>query len=297
MGLRSFTILTAACALTSLAGDCLAEPEFLVRVQREGGSVVRVPLERYVASVVASETYADWPRAALRAQAVVARTYALYERARNAERSADVESTVISQRFGVAEVAESVRLSTLATRGEYLVHGNRPILAAFHAAGGGRTAASEEVWGEALPYLRSVDSPDHEAPDFFWSYEIASVDFFDALRSSGVDTPDGPVEVTRRSESGRVLILRAGQAVLSGRDVRDLLGGRALRSTLFDVRSEAGTLRFLGSGSGHGVGLSQWGARELARRGRTYRQILAHYYPGTSLRKLGETESRRRAAR
>jgi len=77
VGLRSFTILTAVCALNSLAGDCLAQAEFLVRVQREGGSVVRVPLERYVASAVASETYADWPRAALRAQAVVARTYAL----------------------------------------------------------------------------------------------------------------------------------------------------------------------------------------------------------------------------
>lgn len=296
MGLRSFTILAAACALAPSA-TALAEPELHIRVQQAGGSVRSVPLERYVESAVASETYADWPRAALRAQAVVARTYALYERERNARLGHDVEATVISQRFGVEAVAESVRRSTLATRGEYLAHDGAPILAVFHAAGGGRTATSEEVWGEPLPYLRSVESPDDEAPDFFWSYTIPVSDFFEALRESGLRTREGPVEVTRRSPSGRVLVLRAGQAVLSGRDVRDLLGGRALRSTLFDVRIEDGSLRFLGSGSGHGVGMSQWGARELARRGWSYRQILAHYYPGTSLRNIDAADIRRRAAR
>ena len=297
MGLRSFTILTAACALTPIPADLQAEPDFFIRVKESGGSLSGVPLERYVESVVASETYADWPRAALRAQSVVARTYALYERERNAKRPFDVESTVLSQRYGVEPVADSVRRSTRATQGEYLAHDNRPILAVFHAAGGGRTATSEEVWGRSLPYLRSVESPDSEAPDFFWSYSIPTADFFQALRASGVGTPDGPVEVTRRSASGRVVILRVGESVLSGRDVRDLLGGRALRSTMFDVRIEGDTLRFLGSGSGHGVGLSQWGARELARRGWDYRQILAYYYPGTSLRKLGETDTGRRAAR
>jgi stage II sporulation protein D len=257
--------------------------------------VTPVPLERYVESAVASETYADWPRAALRAQAVVARTYALYERDRNTERPFDVQATVLSQRYGATPATEPIRLNTAATRGEYLAHEGRPILAVFHSAGGGRTATSKEVWGEALPYLRSVESPDDEAPDFFWSYSIPVADFFAALRESGVHTPDGPVEVTRRSASGRVVILRAGEAVLSGRDVRDLLGGRALRSTLFDVQVEEANVRFLGSGSGHGVGLSQWGARALAKRGWGYRQILAHYYPGTSLRRLGHDG--RRAAR
>ena len=162
---------------------------------------------------VASETYADWPAAALEAQAVVARTYALYERRRNAGSAFDVESTVLSQRYGVEAVAESVRRSAAATRGEYLSHRGRPILAVFHAAGGGRTAASEEVWSEALPYLRSVESPDAEAPDFFWSFEISTTDFFEVLRSSGLRTPDGALEVTERSSSGRVIELRAGEPV------------------------------------------------------------------------------------
>ena len=292
MGLRSLTIATAAaCALAPLSP---AWPDPGVRVLDPGPSgdgVVSVPRERYVASAVASEVYADWPAAALRAQAVIARTYALHERIEHARDPFDVESSVLSQRYGATPVSAPVRRGVEATHGEYLAHRGEPILAVFHSAGGGRTAASEEVWGEALPYLRSVESPDDDAPDFFWSYEIASADFFEALRASGLATPDGPVAVVRRTPSGRVAILRAGEAELSGRDARDLLGGRALRSTLFDVHLENGQLRFLGSGSGHGVGLSQWGAREFARRGWGYRQILAHYYPGTALRRLEEGSS------
>jgi len=302
VGLRSLTIATAACALAPLSPTWA---DSVIRVRGSdaagasgmGGAVISVPLEEYVASAVASEVYADWPAAALRAQAVIARTYALHERAEHARDPFDVESSVLSQRYGATPVSASVQRGVEATWGEYLAHHGEPILAVFHSAGGGRTAASEEVWSEALPYLRSVESPDDDAPDYFWSYEIASADFFEAVRSSGLATPDGPVSVLRRTPSGRVAVLRVGEAELSGRDARDLLGGRALRSTLFDVQLEDGSLRFVGSGSGHGVGLSQWGAREYARRGWTYRQILAHYYPGTALRRLDDGSSPRRASR
>ena len=232
MGLRSFTILAAGCAVGAAAALGVARPAFAeaalyVRVQQSGGGIHEVPLEAYVESAVASETYADWPRASLQAQAVVARTYALYERKRNRERRYDVESTVISQRYGVERVTPPIRKATRDTAGRYLAHDGAPILAVFHSAGGGRTATSEEVWGKSLPYLRSVESPDDEAPDHFWSYSIPTGEFFKALRESGVRTTDGPIEVTRRSPSGRVLLMRAGETVLSGRDVRDLLGGRA----------------------------------------------------------------------
>ncbi|MBW2414033.1 MAG: SpoIID/LytB domain-containing protein [Deltaproteobacteria bacterium] len=296
------TIATAACALAPLSptwADSVVRVRHSADVAGAGpsGRVISVPLEQYVASAVASEVYADWPAAALRAQAVIARTYALHERAQHARDPFDVESTVISQRYGATPVSAPVRRGVQATRGEYLSHHGQPILAVFHAVGGGRTAASEEVWSEALPYLRSVESPDDDAPDFFWSYEIAPADFFDAVRASGLDTDDGPVAVVRRTPSGRVALLQAGDVELSGRDARDLLGGRALRSTLFDVQLENGSLRFFGSGSGHGVGLSQWGAREFARRGWSYRQILAHYYPGTALRSLDGGSSPRRESR
>ncbi len=241
-----------------------------------------------MASSVASETPASWPAEALRAQAVVARSYALHERARRADLSFDLEGSVISQRYAVARVPESARSASRATSGQVLVFGGAPILAAFHASSGGSTASAAEVWGEEIAYLHSVTSPDDAAPDYFWSYEIALRDIEAALREAGY--APGRVEdvrISERSDSGRVLVLRVGVVELSGRDLREVLGGRALRSAKFDARTAGDRVRFLGSGSGHGVGLCQWGASELARRGRSYRQILAHYYPGTNLRRVG----------
>lgn len=266
-------------------------PGSLRLVPRTGGrlDVVNVvPLETYVASTVASETPKSWPSEALKAQAVVARSYALHQRARRGVQPFDVEADVISQRYAVGAVPEGARNAARATAGQVLIFAGEPILAAFHASSGGATASAAEVWGEAVPYLRSVSSPDDAAPDYFWSYEIPSRDLAAALREAGyapgrVDD----VRVFERSASGRVLSVHVGAAELSGRSLREVLGGRALRSAMFDARLEGATVRFLGSGSGHGVGLCQWGASELARRGQSYREILSHYYPGTNLRRVG----------
>ncbi len=247
-----------------------------------------VDLEAYVERSVAGEVSASWPSEALKAQAIIARTYALYERRRRAGQSHDLESTVLSQKYVGGEVAASVRAATRATRGAYLSHGDAPILAAFHSSSGGLTASSGEVWGQDLAYLRPVKSPDDAAPDYFWRYEIRARDLGAALAETGIDVGDRPrVRVVRRSSSGRVQELRVGTAAVSGRDLRQVLGGRAIRSTLFEVGVEGEWVRFVGSGAGHGVGLCQWGARELAERGRGVNQILEHYYPGTRLRQLG----------
>jgi stage II sporulation protein D (peptidoglycan lytic transglycosylase) len=262
-----------------------------VRVAARGARVLDVvnlvPLEPYVASAIASETPADWPLEALKAQAVVARSYALHERERRSSEPFDLEASVISQRYGVSRVPETAAAAARATAGEYLAYGGEPILAAFHSSSGGVTASAEEVWGEAVPYLRSVSSPDDAAPDYFWSYEISLADLRAALTEAGYAPGSlSDVRVTDRSESGRVERIQLGAVLLSGRDLRELLGGRALRSALFDARVEDGRVRFLGSGSGHGVGLCQWGASELARRGSSYRGILSHYYPGSDLRRV-----------
>ncbi len=257
-----------------------------VRV-RLGDGIQTLPLERYVEGAVAGEVYADWPAEALKAQAVVARTYAMHQRELRRAQRYDLESTVISQRYLASRAPRGVRRAVSATRGEYLSFDNGPILAVFHASSGGRTAASEEVWSQALPYLRSVESPDDSAPDYFWSYEIASADLVAALRRAGLAvSEEGRIGRLQRSPSGRVASLEIGGARVSGRQLREILGGRALRSALFDVRESDDAVRFLGSGAGHGVGLCQWGSRELALRHQDYREILAHYYPGTVLRRL-----------
>jgi stage II sporulation protein D len=246
-----------------------------------------VTLEPYVASAIASETPADWPLEALKAQAVVARSYALHERDKRGAEPFDLEASVISQRYGGVAVSDIAIEAARATEGEYLAYDGQPILAAFHSSSGGTTASAEEVWGEPVPYLRSVSSPDEAAPDYFWSYQISLADLGAALREAGY-TPGSlsDVRVSERSESGRVERIQLGSVLLSGRDLRELLGGRALRSALFEARVEDGQVRFLGSGSGHGVGLCQWGASELAKRGAPYRRILAHYYPGSELRRV-----------
>jgi stage II sporulation protein D len=246
-----------------------------------------VALEPYVASAIASETPADWPIEALKAQGVVARSYALHEREKRSGEPFDLEASVISQRYGASPVPDAAVAAARATAGEYLAYGGEPILAAFHSSSGGTTASAEEVWGESVPYLRSVSSPDDAAPDYFWSYEISLSDLGAALREAGYSPGSlAEVRVTDRSDSGRVERIRLGSVLLSGRDLRELLGGRALRSALFDARVEDGRVLFLGSGSGHGVGLCQWGASELAKRGASYRRILAHYYPGSDLRRV-----------
>jgi stage II sporulation protein D len=266
--------VACVAVLSLLAAPARAEVSVRVRL---GERVQAVPLEAYVERAVASETYASWPTEALKAQAVVARTYALHERDRNRALAYDVESSVVSQRYQEGPVAQPIQAAVSATRGQFLSWQGQPILAVFHASAGGRTASSEEVWGRPLPYLRIVNSPDEDGPDFFWSFDIGRADLAGVLGSS--ELPD----VVERSPSGRVLRIRVGSRELTGRELRRTLGGRALRSTRFEVRETGDVIRFVGSGSGHGVGLCQWGTRSLAESGSSYRQILSHYYPGARL--------------
>jgi stage II sporulation protein D len=291
IGSRSLRGEVSILARGGLRLDGRPLPGSLRLVPRSGDrldAVNVVPLETYVASTVASETPETWPSEALKAQAVVARSYALHQRARRGEEVFDVEADVISQRYAVGAVPESARDAARATAGQVLTFEGEPILAAFHSSSGGETASAAEVWGEPVPYLRSVSSPDDAAPDYFWSYEIPSPDLAAALREAGYAPGRvNDVRVLERSPSGRVLSVQIGAAELSGRSLREVLGGRALRSAMFDARLEGATVRFLGSGSGHGVGLCQWGASEFARRGLSYREILSHYYPGTNLRRVG----------
>ena len=134
-------------------------------------------------------------------------------------------------RRDVLTVGAAVR----ATRGQYLRYSDAPILAAFHSAAGGRTASALEVWGEDLPYLRPVDSPDDAGPDYFWSYRIGLDELREALREAGLSPRDDRVSVIERSPSGRAALLSVLGARLSGRDMRELLGGRFRLDVSFQV--------------------------------------------------------------
>jgi len=250
----------------------------------------RVDLEDYVAGTLGREVYSDWHPEMLKAQAVVTRTYALYQMARSAGAPFDLGAGTASQVYGGADaVTPAVRRATQATRGQFLAYGHEPILAVFHSAAGGQTAAAEEVWGEPLPYLVSVPVENEEdSPDTYWRASISRTTLGPALAEVGLQVGSiEDVRVTERSASGRALRVEVrgsrGTGSLEARALRTALGASVIRSTLFEIRPSGDGFTFVGSGHGHGVGMSQWGAQAMAKSGAGYREILATFYPGTQL--------------
>ncbi|HEY8154539.1 MAG TPA: SpoIID/LytB domain-containing protein [Myxococcota bacterium] len=264
-----------------------------VEVERVAGGlrvVNEVPLEAYVAGTVGREVYAFWSAETLKAQAVVSRTYALHERALRARRAFDVFGGTQGQVYGGVDAeSPAVVAATHATRGEYLAWQAKPILAVFHSASGGQTASSEEVWGRAAPYLVSLPVENEEdSPDTYWRASISGTTLGRALARLGLQIGTvREIRVIDRSPSGRALRVQVsgdgGDSKLGARELRSALGENVIRSTLFEIRPAEDGFAFVGAGHGHGVGMSQWGAEGMARRGADYRRILATFFPGTEL--------------
>ena len=284
-----------------------------------GGSGLRainhVGLESYLPSVVGSEMPASWPQAALRAQAVAARTYAL--RQRKPADPFDLSATVSSQVYkGVNAETPSTREAVLSTRGQVLMYGSSLANAVFHSSSGGATENSGDLWSQQLPYLVSVPDFDQASPVQAWQQRLEPEQLQQAFAEIGGAQR---IDVLSTTSTGRVRQARvsgpSGTLVVSGAQLRSRLG---LRSTmvrfelvpselaaselaalpplpLLPEQYEVGgfqpqvqlplpSLLAVGRGYGHGVGMSQWGALGLAQRGQSYDQILRHYYRGTELR-------------
>jgi stage II sporulation protein D len=256
-----------------------------------GISVVnRVGLEDYVAGTLGREVYSSWHPEMLKAQAVVTRTYALHEMTKNASGRFDVGAGTGSQVYGGRDAETAAVLkATRATRGQYLAYHRAPILAVFHSASGGRTAASDEVWGEALPYLVSVEVENEEdSPDTYWRATVSGTTLGRALAHLGIEVGTvRDIRVVERSASGRATRLRVRgkkrSQDIAARALRTALGASVIRSTLFEIKPSDDGFIIVGSGHGHGVGMSQWGAQAMAQGGARYRKILSTFYPGTSV--------------
>jgi stage II sporulation protein D len=252
--------------------------------------VNELPLEAYVAGTLLGEVHEAWGDAVLEAQSVAIRTYALHRRSRAGARAWDVEADTRGQVYlGMDGESETAWRAVDATRGQVLTWNGEVILAAFHGTAGGRTASAAEVWGRALPYLESVAVEGEDvSPDTYWRAPVPADELASALAALGEDVGRVErVEVAERTPSGRCATLRVrgarGSAELEATALRRALGERRLRSTLFDVRPASDGVVFVGSGRGHGVGMSQWGARAMAERGAGYRAILGRFYPGARL--------------
>ena len=259
-------------------------PGFLRVLARDGGAlwINVVELETYLEGVLPGEMPASFPLEALKAQAVIARTYALSRL--GSDPDYDLCATSRCQVYlGRVEANPRYRAAIRATRGRLLAYRGRPVKAVYHADSGGRTASSREVWGKAYPYLRTQPDPYTRAR--LWRLTPDAEAVRRALSRLGIELGQvAGFEVLGRTESGRIGALRVrgsgGTAVLRTPQVTAFLRALGLPSTL--ARLEDGWT-FVGQGSGHGVGLSQWGAKGLAERGYGWRAILGHYYPGTVL--------------
>ncbi|MCS7082032.1 MAG: SpoIID/LytB domain-containing protein [Bacteroidota bacterium] len=250
-----------------------------------------VDLEDYIASVVGAEMpFSELE--ALKAQAVLARTYAVATLHRFLSLGYHIEDHQFSQLYlGLATERPLARRAALETYGELLTYEGRPIEAVYASTCGGHTAANEEAWpAKALPYLRPLTDPFCEhSPHARWRTVLTKEALLGALERALKRriTDVGPFEY---GPSGRVVSvwLQGPEPMrLSGTQFRtlvsDAFGWRALRSTRFIFSFQAREVHIEGNGLGHGVGLCQYGAQGRARTGQNYKQILEAYYPGTRL--------------
>jgi stage II sporulation protein D len=287
--------LAAAAAFLSVNGTPV-RGELVITVRDRHVFVVNeLGLEDYVRGVVPSEVPSDWPAEALRAQAILARTYVLYKKAERAANDFDVDATVQSQVYGGVpsedgRTSEAVR----ATTGRVVWFDGRLAFTPYHSTSAGQTEDAMELWGMDQPYLKGVDcSFDSESPAARWTRRMPLEDIEAALGQAGYRVgPIAAITPLTRNRSGRVSSVRVlhagGGLVLKGEDLRRIIGYQRLPSMRFEVtefavnpESRRVEAWFEGGGWGHGVGVCQWGMKALAERGWAAERIIAYYYPGT----------------
>ncbi len=243
-----------------------------------------VDLEEYLYSVLGAEMSADFPAEALKAQAVAARTYALYRSQSATEKLFDVDSTQASQVYrGLSSEANTTQAAVNATIGEIMTYQGKLILAAFHAASGGHTENVEDIWtSERLPYLRGVPDYDIGTPGYEWTKTFTNSELSKSLKVNNIKTI-APDRLTPFGSVVSLKILGDREKTLTGSQIRTLLKLRSLR---FTISPTTEGFVFNGRGYGHGLGMSQWGAYNLAQQGMKYSSILAHYYRGIDFQKI-----------
>ena len=288
-----FLLLTLSMALLR------AEVVYKVRLGAdEGGRIVELSAEKYVAAVSAGEAGSFRNPEALKAMAIAARTYAAHFRLRHKAQGYDFCSTTHCQRAILKAATGKFEEAAHETRGQLIWFRSQPAAAWYTQDCGGKSEAAGAIWpAEAAPYLTVHEDP-YCAGRLKWSWEIEPVKLRNALRSAGMNVPASLEQliVLQRTASGRAqtLGLQGGgeSKLISAGSFRfavgRMLGWNTLRSEAYLVRSSNSRIEFDGRGAGHGVGLCQDGADEMAAEGDDYRQILSFYYPGTRISVLAK---------
>ncbi len=240
-----------------------------------------LPIEDYVMDVVAVEVRPDWEMEALKAQAVISRTYALYQKKKNGNSIYHIASSVIDQVYKGNNPDPRVSYAVEETKGEILTFDNIPIEAFYHSTCGGKTENPEDVFGKSYPYLKPVESACDLPPYAKWERNIQLSEIEEALNIPGIKE----LSIKSYTSTERVkeveITTNSGHTTISAVDLRKALGWKNLPSTNFHLTRVGDSLVFKGEGYGHGVGLCQWGTLQMAREGKNYKEILSFFYPGT----------------
>lgn len=251
-----------------------------------------LPIELYIVGLINGEISSKWHKEAIMTQAVIARTYAMYQKQRNQDEPYHLKSSTANQVYIGADREDLPSYRAVkATYGEVLTYNDELALTVYHSTAGGRTENSEDVWSEPFPYLKSVKSKfDAIAPHYEWKYKVDRKSLSSVLNKNGYKVGEiKRIKISDRTRSKRVKELviydkNKKKHKLKGEDLRRILGYSNIKSTMFKVKYRSGSFVFYGKGSGHGVGLSQWGAKGMADAGYKYNKILRHYYKGTKLK-------------
>ncbi len=273
------------------------EPDLRVYMS-DSGKIETMKFEKYIEGVVAAEMDPAWPLEALKAQAVIARTFTIEELERRGgvaslHPGADVSTNPEEfQAYDASRVNDNVRRAVQETRGQILTYQNRPIRAWFHSDAGGQTATPTEGLGPSknvsdVPYVRSVKCP-WTAPNTVWTATFTREEVRAAAARAGRDPGTVTnVAIGRKGPSGRAVDIVVGGAAVPAPELRKALGSTRMKSTLLtSITLEGDKVIMKGKGSGHGVGLSQWGARAMAEQGKDAREIINYFYSGVRLAKL-----------
>ncbi|MDH4185996.1 MAG: SpoIID/LytB domain-containing protein [Nitrospira sp.] len=269
----------------------------LVRKGRGFQVINRVDLEEYVKGVVPAEVSSTWHPEVLKAQAVAARTYGLYQLMLSATREYDVAATVQDQVYrGKQGIDAGIVRAVEETRGMVVTYEGAPIYAAFSSTAAGLTEDAMTVWSKEYPYLKGVECPfDLASPYYQWKSSFKVDTLERNLRQQGFSvgaiTAMTPVSFSQGGRVAKLSIVHSGgELILRGEELRKAVGYTIIPSTQFAIESIGKDVVLSGFGAGHAVGMCQWGAKELAELGYSFSTILRYYYLGTELQDISLTK-------
>lgn len=267
-----------------------------VRIKRNAtGKIDNVLLEDYIVGVLAGEMPVSFEMEALKAQAVAARTYVMKRLVNNKNSDYDIIDTTLNQVYldndelkkkwgnNYVNYINKLKTAVLETSGEYITYKDNIIDALFFSTSVGATENSEEVFVSALPYLRSVDSSwDAEvSPVFSENNTFNLKDFYNKLNLTYSNNLS--IDVLQTTSTGRIKKIKINGTTFNGTAVAGKLG---IRSDYFNISRDNDTVLVTTKGYGHGVGMSQYGAEAMAKKGYTYDKILKHYYKDVDIKKI-----------